>query len=173
MNIALKNIDENYLWPTARVRRNHKYLCDPGKALTDTRNFERYAQEVVRSCSPITPTLWRKDNSPPNQPEIPNSTATTAEATIAHHLTDVLMIAILAVTAGAKGWENIENYGDRRLPWLEQFLELPGGILCADTFRRVFERIDRWLSSKCAYPARCYFQPTTARLSGRRPNILR
>jgi ABC-type uncharacterized transport system YnjBCD ATPase subunit len=64
------------------------------------------------------------------------------ERTRAHHLTDVLMIAILAVTAGAKGWEDIENYGDRKLPWLEQFLELPGGIPCADTFRRVFERID-------------------------------
>ncbi|UFP97079.1 ISAs1 family transposase [Gloeobacter morelensis MG652769] len=60
----------------------------------------------------------------------------------AHHLTDILMIAILAVIAGARGWEDIENYGDSKQHWLAQFLELPGGIPCADTFRRTFERID-------------------------------
>lgn len=64
------------------------------------------------------------------------------ERTRAHHLADILMIGILAVIAGAKGWEDIENYGDSKLPWLEEFLELPNGIPCADTFRRTFERID-------------------------------
>jgi predicted transposase YbfD/YdcC len=62
--------------------------------------------------------------------------------TRAHHLSDILMIAILAILAGAKGWEDIENYGDSKWPWLTQFLKLPNGIPCADTFRRVFERID-------------------------------
>lgn len=64
------------------------------------------------------------------------------ERTRAHQLSDILVIAILAVIAGAQGWEDIENYGDSKQPWLEQFLELPNGIACADTFRRIFERLD-------------------------------
>jgi len=57
-------------------------------------------------------------------------------------LTDILVIAILAVIAGAEGWEDIENYGIAKQQWLEEFLELPHGIPSDDTFRRVFERID-------------------------------
>ena len=40
------------------------------------------------------------------------------------------------------GWEDIENYGQSKQQWLEEFLELPNGIPSDDTFRRVFERID-------------------------------
>ncbi len=40
------------------------------------------------------------------------------------------------------GWEDIENYGQSKQEWLEEFLELPHGIPSDDTFRRVFERID-------------------------------
>ena len=57
-------------------------------------------------------------------------------------LKDILVIAILAVIAGAEGWEDIENYGQSKQEWLEEFLELPHGIPSDDTFRRVFERID-------------------------------
>ena len=59
-----------------------------------------------------------------------------------HLLKDILVIAILAVIAGAEGWEDIENYGISKQTWLEEFLELPNGIPSDDTFRRVFERID-------------------------------
>ena len=59
-----------------------------------------------------------------------------------HLLKDILVIAILAVIAGAEGWEDIENYGLSKQQWLEEFLELPYGIPSDDTFRRVFERID-------------------------------
>ncbi|MBW4699826.1 MAG: transposase family protein [Aphanocapsa lilacina HA4352-LM1] len=38
------------------------------------------------------------------------------ERTRTHHLADILTIAILAVIAGAKGWEDIENYGDSKQP---------------------------------------------------------
>lgn len=33
------------------------------------------------------------------------------ERTKKHQLTDILVIAILAIIAGAQGWEDIENYG--------------------------------------------------------------
>ena len=59
-----------------------------------------------------------------------------------HLLKDILVIAILAVIAGAEGWEDIENYGYAKQQWLTEFLELPHGIPSDDTFRRVFERID-------------------------------
>ena len=62
--------------------------------------------------------------------------------TLKHLLKDILVIAILAVIAGAQGWEDIENYGQSKKQWLEEFLELPHGIPSDDTFRRVFERID-------------------------------
>ena len=59
-----------------------------------------------------------------------------------HLLTDILVIAVLAVIAGAKGWEDMENYGLSKQSWLSEFLELPNGIPSDDTFRRVFERIN-------------------------------
>jgi hypothetical protein len=54
----------------------------------------------------------------------------------------ILVIAILAVIAGAQGWEDMENYGISKQPWLAEFLELPNGIPSDDTFRRVFEFIN-------------------------------
>jgi predicted transposase YbfD/YdcC len=66
-----------------------------------------------------------------------------------HGLMDILMISILAVIAGAKGWEDIETYGLSKQAWLEQFLSLPNGIPCPDTFRRVFERIDPCAFERC------------------------
>lgn len=64
------------------------------------------------------------------------------ERTRWHLLTDIITIAILAVVAGAEGWEDIEEYGLNKKEWLETFLELPFGIPSPDTFRRVFERIN-------------------------------
>lgn len=66
-----------------------------------------------------------------------------------HLLTDILIIAILSVIAGAQGWEDMENYGVSKYEWLEQFLKLPEGIPCADTFRRVFERINPKVFEQC------------------------
>ncbi len=64
------------------------------------------------------------------------------EKTRLHSLTDIIIISILAVIAGAEGWEDIEEYGINKKEWLETFLELPFGIPSPDTFRRVFERIN-------------------------------
>ncbi|EAZ88110.1 transposase [Crocosphaera chwakensis CCY0110] len=60
-----------------------------------------------------------------------------------------MAIAILAVIAGAQGWEDMENYGIAKQEWLSEFLELPHGIPSDDTFRRVFERIDPKSLQKC------------------------
>ena len=71
------------------------------------------------------------------------------ERTRAHVLSDILIMGILAVIAGGKGWEDIENYALSKQDWLEEFLELPNGIPSPDTFRRVFERINPQVFEQC------------------------
>jgi predicted transposase YbfD/YdcC len=56
-----------------------------------------------------------------------------------HQLTDIVVIAILSVIAGGRGWEDMEFYGTNKQAWLSTFLALPNGIPSPDTFRRVFE----------------------------------
>src|SRR5438874_1918620 len=60
-----------------------------------------------------------------------------------HLLIDILTVAILAVICGADDWTDIEAFGQVRESWLRQFLELPNGIPSHDTFRRVFELLER------------------------------
>ena len=45
-----------------------------------------------------------------------------AERTRAHLLEDILSIGILAVIAGSRGWEDMENYGLSKYDWLKEFL---------------------------------------------------
>jgi hypothetical protein len=64
------------------------------------------------------------------------------ERTRVHHLGDVLVIAVLAVLAGADGWDDIVEWAEARQKWLRTFLSLKAGIPSADTVRRIFETID-------------------------------
>jgi DDE_Tnp_1-associated/Transposase DDE domain len=66
-----------------------------------------------------------------------------------HLLTDILIIAILSVIPGDPGWEDMQNYGLSKYEWLSEFLKLPEGIACPDTFRRVFERINPLVFEQC------------------------
>jgi predicted transposase YbfD/YdcC len=61
---------------------------------------------------------------------------------IRHLFTDILTIAILAVMSRSDDWDEVVLYGVINLDWLKTFLDLPNGIPSADTFRRVFARID-------------------------------
>lgn len=65
-----------------------------------------------------------------------------AEHLTDHKLIDIIMIAICAVICGAETWTDIELFGNERLDWLRQFLELENGIPSHDTFGRVFAGID-------------------------------
>ena len=58
-----------------------------------------------------------------------------------HKLIDIIFIAVCAVVSGADTYEQIENFGNKRIKWLRKFLELPYGIPSHDTFGRIFERI--------------------------------
>lgn len=69
----------------------------------------------------------------------------------AHLLTDILAIALLAVLCGAEDWPDIEEFGRRRKKWLQEFLKLPHGIPSHDTFRRVFNLLDRQQFAACLF----------------------
>jgi predicted transposase YbfD/YdcC len=66
-----------------------------------------------------------------------------------HQLVDIIVIAILAVISGSDGWDDIVDFADVRESWLRTFLELPNGIPCADTFRRVFGALDPLEFGRC------------------------
>lgn len=66
-----------------------------------------------------------------------------------HKLIDILMIALCATLCGAQDFVAISMFGNSRREWLGQFLELPSGIPSADTFRRVFARMDQAYFSAC------------------------
>lgn len=59
-----------------------------------------------------------------------------------HLLLDIVTIALCSVISGAEGWEDMAEYGRAKQDWLSTFLALPSGIPCADTFGRVFARLD-------------------------------
>lgn len=61
---------------------------------------------------------------------------------VSHKLTDVLVIAICGVICGANNFTEIEQYGQGKATWLNEFLELKNGIPSQDTFRRVFMILD-------------------------------
>ena len=64
------------------------------------------------------------------------------EGRCAHQLVDIIIIALLAVLAGADGWDSLATYGQAKQAWLETFLSLPHGIPSHDTFRRVLIQLD-------------------------------
>lgn len=66
-----------------------------------------------------------------------------------HAFVSIVLIAILATIGGATGWEDIELYAESHQAWLESFLDLSHGIPHADTYRRVFERINPESLQRC------------------------
>ena len=64
------------------------------------------------------------------------------ERTKRHPLSDILTLAVLAVIAGAEGWEDIEEFGQSKHEWLKRYLALPNGIPSHDTISRVFRALN-------------------------------
>ena len=59
-----------------------------------------------------------------------------------HSLMNVLVMALCGTICGAEGWDELVDFCDSRRRWFETFLDMPNGVPSADTFRRVFERLD-------------------------------
>ena len=70
------------------------------------------------------------------------STKPRVERTRCHELIDIVVIAICGTICGCDSWEDLPRYGKAKLDWLRTFLKLPNGIPSADTFARVFQRLD-------------------------------
>jgi predicted transposase YbfD/YdcC len=61
---------------------------------------------------------------------------------VVHPFLSIVMIAILATIGGATGWEDIETYAESHETWLSTLFSLPNGVPHADTYRRLFERLN-------------------------------
>lgn len=68
---------------------------------------------------------------------------------VEHPFLSIVLIAVLATLGGAQGWEDIELYAESHENWLRTFLALPRGIPHADTYRRVFARLDPAALERC------------------------
>lgn len=66
-----------------------------------------------------------------------------------HSLTDIIVIAVLAVVSGADTWDEIAAFGEEKKEWLAKFLELPNSIPSHDTFGRVFSILDHDAFEHC------------------------
>jgi predicted transposase YbfD/YdcC len=64
------------------------------------------------------------------------------ERTKLHPLVSILTIALCAVICGAESWDDIADFGEAKIDWLNSFLNLPHGIPSHDTFNRVFAALD-------------------------------
>lgn len=64
------------------------------------------------------------------------------EASTAHPLASLLVVAVCAVICGADSWVAMAAWGRARKPWLTSFLDLPHGIPSHDTFSRVFSLLN-------------------------------
>jgi predicted transposase YbfD/YdcC len=61
---------------------------------------------------------------------------------IRFRLIDLLALAILAILCGAEDWPDVALFGKAKKKWLVTFLDLTHGTPSADTFRRVFARLN-------------------------------
>ena len=59
-----------------------------------------------------------------------------------HNLEDIVFIAIASVLSGAESWNDMEDYGNQKIEWLETILELPFGIPSHDTFNPFFSALE-------------------------------
>lgn len=66
-----------------------------------------------------------------------------------HALTDILVIALAVIIAGAESFEAVAAFGKARRDWLARFLPLTHGTPSADTYLRVFARLDPAAFARC------------------------
>lgn len=81
-------------------------------------------------------------NTPPPIDFFSNISDPRVERTQKHSLDSILFISLCAVICGAERWNEIEDYGNAKIDWLEKFLHLPNGIPSHDTFKRVISMLD-------------------------------
>lgn len=71
------------------------------------------------------------------------------ERTKKHSMTDILVISICGFICGIDNWVELEEFGEVKKDWFEEFLELPNGIPSHDTFGRFYAALDPEEFSRC------------------------
>lgn len=71
------------------------------------------------------------------------------ERTKVHSLEAILVISICAVLCGASGWDDIALFGRCRRRFFSSLLARSGATPSADTFRRLFERLEPSAFEQC------------------------
>lgn len=66
-----------------------------------------------------------------------------------HLLTDIVMIALVALIGPCEDWDDVEEFGKAYEDWFRRFLDLPHGIPSHDTFGRVFGLLDPVQMESC------------------------
>ncbi|MEM6347652.1 MAG: ISAs1 family transposase [Bacteroidota bacterium] len=85
-----------------------------------------------------------------------------------YRLSNILVISLCAVLAGAEDYEDIAEYGRQKEDFLRTFLALENGIPSHDTFNRVFRFMDQVSFEQCL---RRWSEQIVASLSGLQINI--
>lgn len=68
---------------------------------------------------------------------------------IEHKLTDIVFLMVAAVIAGAEGWEDIEDFGQDNLDWLQEYGDFTNGVPVHDTIARVINLISAKQLQRC------------------------
>ena len=66
-----------------------------------------------------------------------------------HHFGAILSMATSAILCGMKGFADIEHFCELEEEWLREWIEIPNGIPCAQTFSNIFAIIDPDLFKAC------------------------
>ncbi|GAB2581474.1 ISAs1 family transposase [Nitrincola alkalisediminis] len=61
---------------------------------------------------------------------------------VEHSLSDILLLTVCGVIAGAEGWEEIADFGETHLDWLKCYGDFENGIPSHNTIARVIARLN-------------------------------
>jgi predicted transposase YbfD/YdcC len=72
------------------------------------------------------------------------------QASTTYRLLDLVFITVCATIAGADDWPAVATFAEERRDWLDKFCRLPPGEApCADTFERLFKRLNPRAFARC------------------------
>lgn len=66
-----------------------------------------------------------------------------------HELSDIVMLVLVGFIADCEDFEEVEDFGNDKKAYLQQFLKLPNGIPSHDTMNRVFRHLDAVALEAC------------------------